>query len=357
MALLRELKELEDVVLVGYDNGMGQNKIYFVMNGEEYFIDFPSMVKEIDYETTDAIEIQGKNYSFTEGRIAAENGHNGKDDDIHKLLLAKGLYEVYKKTGKKIFDVVMNCSLDSYKDDRGNSVKEKMLEFETVKIKEKFKDEVELKINRLAILPEALVGGLLGKVKFKEEDVILNDIGTKNFTILQIIKAVPKYETSFATKHGMLKIYEDIADRTKDEGLSSASSVEMYLEKTANGTYDIVPEIDSKILKYLMETIFVEIDKKLSNLDMSRFTKLVFLGGGSVYLKRFLEAKYTEREIIFVENAYFANAKGLFKKGVRLFGYDPEKMKVLKPSKKGTKKTTKKTTTKKEEGTKEAGVK
>ena len=201
MAALRD-----EVLLVGYDNGMGQNKIYFIIDGVEYFIDFPSMVKEIDYEVSDAIEIQGKNYSFTEGRLAVENGHNTKDDDIHKLLLGKGLYEIYKKTGKKVFDVAANCSLDSYKEDRGNAVKEKMLEFETVKIKEKFKEEVELKINRLVILPEALVGGLLCKLKLKEEDVIINDIGTKNFTILQIIKGVPQYETSFATKDGMAKL-------------------------------------------------------------------------------------------------------------------------------------------------------
>ena len=342
MAALRD-----EVLLVGYDNGMGQNKIYFIIDGVEYFIDFPSMVKEIDYEVSDAIEIQGKNYSFTEGRLAVENGHNTKDDDIHKLLLGKGLYEIYKKTGKKVFDVAANCSLDSYKEDRGNAVKEKMLEFETVKIKEKFKEEVELKINRLVILPEALVGGLLCKLKLKEEDVIINDIGTKNFTILQIIKGVPQYETSFATKDGMAKIYESIADRTKNQGLSSGSAVQMYLERTANGTCDLIPEVDGIILKYLMETIFLEIDKKLENLNMSIFTKLVFLGGGSVYLKRFLEAKFTNREIVFVENGYYANAKGLYKKGERLFGYEPARIKKAK-----------KTTAKKNiENNGEAGVK
>ena len=145
----------------------------------------------------------------------------------------------------------------------------------------------------------------------------------------------------------MAKIYESIADRTKNQGLSSGSAVQMYLERTANGTCDLIPEVDGIILKYLMETIFLEIDKKLENLNMSIFTKLVFLGGGSVYLKRFLEAKFTNREIVFVENGYYANAKGLYKKGERLFGYEPARIKKAK-----------KTTAKKNiENNGEAGVK
>lgn len=318
-------------MLIGYDNGMGNNKIYFKNGKKEVFIDFPSRVKKLDNESTETIFINGVPYSFSEGRLAVENGHNTKDDEMHQLLLYKGMYEIYKRTGETEFDIATNCSLDSYKDDKGLSVKEKMTENKTIKIKEKFKDEVELKINNLEVLPEALVGGLICKLKLREEDVIVIDLGTKNLTIIQIINGTPMYETSFSPTDGMQKIYEAISDRTKvhEKGLSSAISIQMYLEKTANGTYEIIPKIDDIILKYLMETVFTEMDKKLRDLNMSIFTKLVFLGGGASYLKRFLEAKFTNREMIFVENGYYANAIGLYKKGERLFGYfTPDKKKA-----------------------------
>lgn len=308
-------------MLIGYDNGMGNNKIFYKVGKKEFTVDFPSRVKQIGAENPDALYIEGVPYSFVEGRLAVDNGHNTKDDSIHQLLLYKGLYEVYKVTGETEFDVSMNCSLDSYKEDKGRATKSRMIENEIIKVKEKYKDEVELKINRLEVSPEALVGGLLCKLKLREEDVIFNDIGTKNFTILQVVNGTPLYETSFATKEGMSKIYKGVADRLKDHGLGSPAAVQMYFEKTSQGTHPIIEKVDEIILNYLMETVFSEIDTRLEDLNISIFTKLVFLGGGAVYLKRFLEAKYTEREIVFVEDGYFANAKGLYKRGERLFGY------------------------------------
>lgn len=308
-------------MLIGYDNGMGNNKIYYKTGKKEFFIDFQSRVKRIDSESPDALYIEGIPYSFVEGRLAVDNGHNTKDDSMHQLLLYKGIYEVYKATGETEFDVSMNCSLDSYKEDKGKAVKTRMTEKEVVSIKEKYKDAVELKINKLEVSPEALVGGLLCKLKLREEDVIFNDIGTKNFTLLQVINGTPLYEQSFATKEGMSKIYKGVSDRLKDHGLGSSSAAQMYFEKTSKGTHPIIQQVDEIILNYLMETVFEEIDVRLEDLNISIFTKLVFLGGGAEYLKRFLEAKYTEREILFVENPYYANARGLYKRGERLFGY------------------------------------
>lgn len=309
------------MMLIGYDNGMGNNKIVYKVGKKEYTIDFQSRAKKIDSENPDALYIESIPYSFVEGRLAVDNGHNTKDDSMHQLLLYKGLYEVHKATGETEFDISMNCSLDSYKEDKGRAVKNRMLENKTIKIKEKYKEEVEIKINRLEVSPEALVGGLLCKLKLREEDVIFNDIGTKNFTILQVVNGTPLYETSFATKEGMSKIYKGVADRLKDYGLGSPSAVQMYFEKTSQETHPIMEKVDEIILTYLIETVFSEIDTRLEDLNISIFTKLVFLGGGSVYLKRFLEAKYTEREILFVEDGYFANARGLYKRGERLFGY------------------------------------
>ena len=104
------------------DNGMGVNKLYFIYNGEEYKIEYSSRVKELKVETSDAMYINDGLYSFTEGYIAAELGHPTKDNMIHRLLLNKAMYEAHKITKETEFDIVTNCSLDSYKRDNGNKV-------------------------------------------------------------------------------------------------------------------------------------------------------------------------------------------------------------------------------------------
>ena len=131
-------------MLIGYDNGMGNNKIFYKIGKKEFTLDFPSRVKKINEENPDALYIEGVPYTFVEGRLAVDNGHNTKDDEIHQLLLYKGMYEVYKSTGETEFDISMNCSLDSYKADKGKAVKDKMTESLEIKIKEKFRNYEEL---------------------------------------------------------------------------------------------------------------------------------------------------------------------------------------------------------------------
>ena len=81
-------------------------------------------------------------------------------------------------------------------------------------------------------------------------------------------------------------------------------------------------------MKYLMTNIFTEIDERLNEMDIKLFTKYVFLGGGSIALKRFLEAKFEGKSISFVKNPYFANARGLYMKGVKMINKSKSKNKV-----------------------------
>ena len=70
------------------------------------------------------------------------------------------------------------------------------------------------------------------------------------------------------------------------------------------------------------------------------FAKYVFLGGGSVALKRFIEAKFTDKaesgDLYFVEEPYFANALGMYRRAAKQFGYEmpkSEKRKVKRVKK------------------------
>ena len=342
------LNNEEETILMSDDNGMGNNKVTYGFEGKYYQIDFPSMFKEVDRVTIDTTVIDGRIFTFSEGRLAVENGHQTKDDEIHEILLKKAIYEVYKKTGVKSFDIVTNYSLDSYKEDGGKKVLERMSKIKTIKVKELYKEDVELKVNRLDCYPVCVSGGVLVDLNLREEDVVFIDMGTRNLQLLRMVKGVPKYEISKSTKKGMSSIYRGIADITKtmNLGVDDAVAVEFYLKKTNEGKLEPIAAIEDKILEYLMTNVFNEIDQCLDEMEVSTlFTKYVFLGGGSNALGRFLDAKFVKdknSQPIYVNNPYFATSLGLFKKGERIYNYE----KHTACSKKNTSKTTTSKTTK-----------
>jgi ATP-dependent phosphoenolpyruvate carboxykinase len=52
----------------------------------------------------------------------------------------------------------------------------------------------------------------------------------------------------------------------------------------------------------------------------SMYCKYLLTGGGSSTLQRFLETKFIEdKEKVFLEDGYYANAKGLYRKAIRIF--------------------------------------
>ena len=326
---MREMKKSikEDTIVMSNDNGMGSNKVTYGLNGVYYQFDFPSKFEEVKKQTPDTRVINGKIYNFEEGRIAAAHGHRTKDNEIHEVLLKKAVHEVYKRTGATKFDVIVNCSLDSYKDDKGEKVLNSMSKEKTIKVKELYTDEVELTINRIECYPECLTGGALAKVNFKEEDVIVIDFGTKDLQLIRVIQGSPNYAGSKSMKIGMDYIYRGMVDTVANlgVGINDDVAIKMYLEKTANGKTSIIDSVDDKMLEYLMSNIFTEIDRCLTEMNMSKFTKIVLLGGGSMSLKRFLDTKFIkedEIEVYYVEEGYFANSLALFKKAERLYGYE-----------------------------------
>jgi len=346
----------EKTILMSNDNGMGCNKVTYGLDGKYYQFDFTSIFKEVERVSADTIIMNDKILNFTEGSLAVENGHKTKDNEVHEILLQRAVYEVYKKTNVRSFDIITNYSLDSYKEDGGRKVLERMSNIKTIRVKELYKDEVELKINRIDCYAECLMGGLTVKnLKLKEEDVVFIDIGTKNIQLIRVSKGVPRYATSKSTTKGMFSIYRGVADVTKTlpHGINDDIAVQMYLEQTKKGKIQTINEIEDKIINYLMENIYNEIDKCLAEMEVSElFTKYVFLGGGSDLLSRFIDIKFMKDkniDPIYVDDPYFATSLGLFKKGERLYNYEKHEDAKKVAEKSTTKKsTTKKSTTKKD---------
>ena len=313
------------VLEVGIDVGFGNVKIYTKHKGKEIKITFPSRFKKIDYETTDSIEINEDKYTFVEGDYIIENGHTSKDNKDTRVLLWKALNDISLETNITEFNICMNAALDSYKADNGRSIQDTMTEFKTIKIKERFKNEREIKINNLVCFPECLVGGATVKkeqLNLREEEVIIIDFGNLNMQGIHVLYGSPNYKKSFATDYGMHHIYRRLAEQIKlvEPGIATGAAVELYLKKTKEDSKYIISEVDDVIMDFLIGSIFKELDIELNMIKPSMYCKYLLTGGGSERMQRFLETKFVEdKEKIFLEDGYYANAKGLYGKAKRIF--------------------------------------
>ena len=313
-------------IIMGNDYGFGNNKYVYLYKGKEYRGSFESRYIEGEGLSGTCLDIEGKPYTFGEGKLASDYEHTTKDHEIHRLLLWKAMYDVHKQTGEKDFYIMSSCGMDSWKSDKGKKVLEFMSEIKSITIEDKRnKTKVKLNIKDIDCSPETLSGLPAAKeeINVREEDEVLAfDIGTKNFQIVKYEGGRPLVDRSFSTEYGMNRIYSDLADRTKNletVRYKSAYSVKVYLKKTSEGNMKPIEEVDNLILEYLTNIIFDEVDSKINHLDISDFTRFCFLGGGSKYLRRFLEAKYIDNNPVFVKDGYYMTAKGLLMRAIMVF--------------------------------------
>ena len=311
-------------MLLALDSGFGNTKLYFKFENTSYVRDFESRVKETNLKTDSTLIINDKMYDFKDAPLATEMGHKTKEDEIHRVLRNKALYEVYKITGEKEFDIITNCSLDSYKKDRGQSIKQMNEEEKSIQIEDYFGEKVTLKINKIECYAENLAGLIISNdINLAEDTVIAIDIGTKNLQVLKLAEG--KLIKTYSSTLGMNQVYLDAFDvvKTVTNKINSPSDVKSYLRRTHKKLNEPIPEIDEAIYKSLETEIFPEIDNVLQGLD-SLYTKYIYIGGGSDYLQRFLIRKFKEEkeyDSYFTKDSYFANAIGLYARGEKLLGY------------------------------------
>ena len=260
------------MLTLAIDYGMGNTKFIFKFNNKIYKRTFESRVSYNESFNGYTTIINTKAYAFGEGRFAVDLGHNTKDAEIHRLLMYKAMIEAYKETKITEFNLAVTCSLDSYKVDRGASVRAFMSEIKEIEFEEENHKAI-LKINQITCYPECLVGALTTDLKLKKEDVVVVDIGTKNFQLLRILLGVPDIETSFSTKYGCDLIYESISDNLKvlNIGLDTPDAVKLYLTRTSDNTFDKINNVESMIIDFLENNIFYSIDKKLNTLGLNMY--------------------------------------------------------------------------------------
>ena len=115
-------------IIMSNDYGFGNNKYMYLYKGEEFKNSFESRYIEGEGLSGTYLKFNDKPYTFGEGKLASDYEHTTKDNEIHRVLLWRAMYEVYKKTNEKDFYIMVSCGMDSWKEDRGKKVLEFMSE-------------------------------------------------------------------------------------------------------------------------------------------------------------------------------------------------------------------------------------
>ena len=283
-----------------------------------------SSVKKGEADFGSTTYINGEPYNFNGTIKMVEHSDKSKDNDEHKALMQKTLFDISLETGIEDFNVIMCISLDQFKvEENVIQMQKNMLEKEFT-IKQTVKDkEIEktIRIHNLVIEPEALVSTRYAKTKFKNvEQAVLVDIGTLNVGLVPLEGGRFEREDVTAPRigyHRMIDSFKEYADSHKTN--YSKKLLSAYVDRK-QGQHE---ELDKLFSNFFKEKYAPLLKEEINNKGFGEFATLVFLGGTSSKCKDLIEENFKEYEGIEVITDIFATAKGAYKKGIK----DLEKIK------------------------------
>lgn len=308
--------------LISVDSGKAYTKA--VLRNEEGIIKkilFPTKVAEINdnlgIEVTSnsySVEYDGKRYLI--GDMLSEERTNydyTKHTSEHLLCVYLAITKLLEKSKQphalaKI-DLAVNIPLSLYK----NEAKKKEFE-EFIKNEGKVigfavnQVPYSFSINSVLLLPEA-VGPIYREInKYRENRVLVIDIGSLNVSILEFNKLVPQYDRMVVSTLGV-----NILRSTLSESLTSSYGITI----TDDDTEQILREKHlylfgekQKDSNKMIVAIMTDHVKRIFNYAKSRKitfanTNVILSGGGAILLKEYLLQEFPSATI--VPDAQFAN--------------------------------------------------
>lgn len=316
----------EKVITVLMDLGWGNGKFGWIDENLDFKKDIiPSRVKKIN-KGSEIIKIDSEFYDFRcdESIIDSEKNKVTKDTTSHKVLAQKVLYEVYKETKATKFKVFAGCGLDSYKEDKGEKVKNALFT-KKFKIGDPNEDQVELEMCKMDMCPETLTGVNSLGLRLKDRIVIAIDIGYLNFSMVEINNMIPNFKKVIITANGMHKLLDDICKsaNTSTVGKLHINDVETMDKVLRNiNAYD---ETTQQLVKVGVDQFLDRIEKLLEGhfFVNSKFKDLTlaFVGGGSQTLQKYINTYFKGKGYKVAmdkdNNAIFSNLEGMYKKALK----------------------------------------
>lgn len=279
---------------------------------------------EIGNTTFITIDGEEKQYNFFGTTKVVNTTDKTKDNEAHKALMLRTLFKIALEEDITDFDVIMCMSLDQYKVKEN---KEKMQENMHVKeftIKEMVKDkdtkeevekELTIKIHDLVIEPESLVTTRFAKnTKFKDVNAILIDIGTLNVGIAPIEEGRVNVQDITAPTLGyayMLKKLKEYTDSCKID--YPVKMLDIYIRKEQGTDKDL----DKLIMDFVKNKYSTELKEQIDEKGFGKYASLVFLGGTSKDLEKYIKESFTEYKSVEIITDIHATVKGAYMKGLK----------------------------------------
>lgn len=154
-----------------------------------------------------------------------------------------------------------------------------------------------ININKVAVLAEGFVSYY--SLEDKIEDILIIDIGSRTVNYSSFLDG--KLEKSFTERIGVFDLYSTIKDIENSRG---GDYLEEDIERLIKNNKIVV---DSKIYLGFLKDI---LNRTKSKVNIKSYTKVLFVGGGSVVLKDYIEAN-TPASV--VDDAIFTNVIGAHK--------------------------------------------
>lgn len=164
-------------------------------------------------------------------------------------------------------------------------------------------------ISRIEVYPQALAATMLifNEIKDKAKVTII-DIGGFTADYLQLMKGKPNLSTSDSLENGVITLYNRLIKKVNSEFdlLISDEDIDAVILKEESGLSSEVEDLINKQCEVFITDIINSLRERMIDL---RTGYTVFIGGGSILLKEYIEKNERIGNKCFINDTN-ANAKG-----------------------------------------------
>ena len=313
---------------VAIDAGKGYTKYFYMKDVELKKKDGSTIVKpkgfyDIDKSTViigqkavtgSTVYIDGVAHDFNGTKKVVELDDKTKNNQEHKSLMQKTLFEIAKKEKVTNFDVIMCTSLDQYKLEQNVEDMQKEMNVGTFTVKDD-SEEITITVDKLIIEPESIVSTRYSNTKLKEVLAVLVDIGTLNVGLVPLNMGRLSKDAITAPRIGYDHMINLLKEYTDSKGANySKEMLEVYVDKK-QGTMEKLDILFKEFFvnEYANKIIKKEIDAK----GFGEFANLIFMGGTSIKCKALIEEAFSDYENVEIIDDIYATVKGAYLKGLK----------------------------------------
>lgn len=309
-------------ILISIDTGKNSTKVVSKINNKIEQVLFRTKVQQVDNLgvelTQNSYYLEYAKKSYLIGDMLSEDkcDYNiSKSSISHQLCVYLGICKIIEKTDIMKFGVpnvhlALNVPINIYKNNVLKLDYQKLIQKNGEIITLNVNNKVFIfKISSVTLLPEATASVYSNTPYFRSRKATIIDCGSLNTSYCSFNNLVPQLESMIIANSGINVLRSKIAEEltTFSGSLVSNDDTEEVLKDSYLYIDGVKIEESKKIVEDLIRKHVAEIFNyaKSRNLSFNN-TTLIFTGGGSIMLKKYILEIYPNAT--FEEDPQFANA-------------------------------------------------